>query len=80
MHPRQLSCVDYTDSVCYILLSRIYDIEIHRKALADPSMVNKPSNNIICAIKSKELARDALATSIPQTPAEAAVASSFVSG
>ena len=62
-----------------ILLSGIYDVEIRREVLADSSMVDKPINNIIGTIKSKESLRTAVAASVPRAPAKAAAASSFKS-
>merc|ERR1711911_272164 len=73
--------VDYTDSVVRdILLAGIYDVEIRREVLSDPSMAAKPINDIICVIESKESARDAVSSPAPRSAApEAAAASSFKS-
>ena len=58
--------VNYTNSVIRdILLSGIYDVEIHCKVLS----------NIICTVEGKESARNAVAVSAPRQPAEAAAAS-----
>ena len=72
--------VDYTDIVvCDILLSGIYNVEIRRKVLSDPSMLTILINNIICTVKGKESARNAVASAVPQQPAEATVKSTFKS-
>ena len=66
---------NYTDSVVCDLLSGIYDIEICREVLSDPTMATRPIN--ISAIESKESAHDALAAPASRPVAEAAAASSF---
>ena len=70
--------VNYTGSVVRdILLAGIYDVEIRRDVLSDPSMATRPINDIILVIESKESARDAVSSPAPRTPApEAAAASS----
>ena len=70
--------VDYTNSIVRdILLAGIYDVEICRDILSDPSMATRPINDIISVIESKESARDAVSSPAPRAPApEAAAASS----
>ena len=71
--------VDYTDSVVRdILLAGIYDVEIRREVLSNPSMASKSINDIISVVEGKESARDAVASPTPRGPAlEAAAASSL---
>ena len=69
----------------------IYDIEIRREVLSDPSMLNKSINNITCTVEGKESTCDActvegkgstcdaVAVSAHWQSAEAAAASSFKS-
>ena len=68
--------VDYTDSVVRnILLAGIYDTDIRRDVLSDPSMASKSINDIISVIESKESARDAVSSPAPHMPAPEAAAS-----
>ena len=65
--------VNYTNSVfCDILLSGIYNVYIRREVLSDPAMATKPIN-IISAVEGKESACDAVASSAPRVPTEAAL-------
>ena len=75
--------VDYTDSVVRdILLAGIYDTDIRRDVLSDPSMASRAINDIISVIEGKESARDAVSAPAPRAlaPEAAAASSSFKSG
>ena len=62
--------VDFTDTIARdVLLSGIADTDIRREMLGLPGILDKPVNEIISLVESKEMARNALPSSAPSSAA-----------
>ena len=62
--------VDFTDTIARdVLLSGIADTDIRREMLGLPGILDKPVNEMISLVESKEMARNALPSSAPNSAA-----------